>query len=210
MPFDEQERRRGDRALIELCHDRGLAHFEVEDLCRMGDVEPHDLHDHYDDLEDVFCDVYEREMERMFGIFEAAQARYPTWRGRLRATAYELYGGFRDDRALAHFLTVEVQSAGDRAVALLWQGVERMFELLDQGRTEMDDPSSISRATAESVAGGIFSVLVRTITTDEWPPPREIVPEAMYVAVLPYLGEGAAEDELTIAPPPGFRDGEPA
>lgn len=154
------------------------------------------------DLEDLFCAVYEHERDRMLERYDRATAGLTSWRDRLRATAYELYCTMKADRKLAHFLVVEVQTAGDRAMYLQWEGVEKMFDLLDEGRSELDDPDEISRETAELIAGGIFEHLIRTVATQEWPPADEIVPQGMYIAVLPYVGQEAAEEELRIAAPP--------
>lgn len=140
-------------------------------------------------------------MEGMLDRYDRAASGLTSWRDRLRATAYELYGSLREDRRLAHFLAVAPMSAGTRAAAVQWRGVEKMFDLLDEGRQELEDPESLSRATAESVAGGIFGHLTRAVTKDDWPPPGEVVPQAMYVAVLPYLGPEVAEEELSIPPP---------
>jgi hypothetical protein len=74
---------------------------------------------------------------------------------------------------------------------------------VDEGRAEAAPDPEVSRNTALAVAGGMFQRLWAIVGEgDDLPPPAEVVPEMMYMAVLPYLGEEAAREELNI-PPPG-------
>ena len=191
---------------MDLCHERGLADIEAEDVWRRAGLESEAFHAEFDDLEDAFCQTYERERDMMFERYERASIGLTSWRDRLRATAYELYGSFRNEPRLARFLVIEAQSAGERAVRLQWEGVVRMFDLLDEGRDELEESEVVSRVTAEAIAGGLFQNLGRLILGGELPPTKKIVPQAMYMAVLPYLGPGPAEEELRIPPPPQFDD----
>jgi hypothetical protein len=80
--------------------------------------------------------------------------------------------------------------------------LQRMVEMIDAGRQELDDPDSLGRGVAEGVFGSIYSHLVKDVQAGKGTKAAEdYVPELMYIAVRPYLGHEAAMEELTIPAP---------
>jgi AcrR family transcriptional regulator len=195
-------RRRLHHALIDLCFERGLADIDVDVLCARAAVSRPDFDSLYADLEDCFFAVYSAEFERYARQIEAARAGSEAWRDRLRATAYGLLRYLSEDRRLTHFTVVEVRRAGERCARLMGSGIEALTDLLDEGRLEPGAPAGLTRATASSLAGGLFNQLYLAVGDAEYAAEAEIVPGAMYTAVLPYLGPAAAAQELSIPPPP--------
>jgi hypothetical protein len=92
--------------------------------------------------------------------------------------------------------------AGDRAKLIRDQGMQGFFLLIDQGRNEMEDPESLTPYTAETIGSAIYQRIQTAIETDELEEFESAVPEMMYMAVLPYLGPEAAQEELSIPPTP--------
>lgn len=73
-------------------------------------------------------------------------------------------------------------------------------ELVDPGRQEMEDPGSVSWATAEIVAGAIYHTIKEKIRAGHIERGEHFLPELVYIAVLPYLGASAAEAALAVEP----------
>jgi len=82
-----------------------------------------------------------------FGAFAAAQ----TYADRIRAVAHAMFRFMAEDERRARFLYVEVFAAGERTQLIRDQGMEGMYELIDSRRLELEDPESISRATADNI-----------------------------------------------------------
>ena len=80
--------------------------------------------------------------------------------------------------------------------------MEALFEFIDLGRTELEDPDSLTRATAEAVGGAIFSRIRSEVECGDTATLPGLLPKMMYTAVLPYLGPEVAAEELEIPPPP--------
>jgi hypothetical protein len=72
--------------------------------------------------------------------------------------------------------------------------------MIDEGRKELDDPDSMSRSSAEWVAGSYMEMMLKRLGR-QGPMAKELVPQLMYMAVRPYLGEEAAKEELAMPPP---------
>jgi AcrR family transcriptional regulator len=190
------------QALIDLCFERGFENLSVEALCERAGVPKAEFDARHADLEDCFFAVYSAEFRRYRRAAEAARAGLTSWRERLRATAYALFRYLAEDERVTHLTVVEVRRAGDRSALLIGEGIEELIDLLDEGRNEPEAPANLTRATAESVAGGLFNRIYVSFGRGEQPVEVEVVPQAMYAAVLPYLGAQAAMAELEIAPPP--------
>jgi hypothetical protein len=107
----------------------------------------------------------------------------------------------REDPERARMMTVDVLSAGERVQLVRDQGMQGLIELIDQGRQELADPDSMSRATAEGIGGAIYHRMHLAIAADRCASLEAMVPELMYNVVLPYLGTDAALRELAIPPP---------
>ncbi len=202
VPGPDQRARVHD-ALIELCFERGFAQVTVEVLCERAGIDRAAFDEEYADLENCFFQVYKGELERYRREATRARAGLAEWRDRVRATAHALYRFLAAGEKVRKFTVVEVRAAGERTQLLIGQEIEALFDLIDEGRQELADPESLTRATAESVGGGIFNQMYAAAGRGG-PMPREedILPQMMYAAVLPYLGPEAALEELSIPPPP--------
>jgi AcrR family transcriptional regulator len=194
------ERERMAAALVGLCFEHGYRQTTLDMLLDRAEVDRAAFERHFTDLEDCFCEVYQDMQKELMERVLAAIACESTWRDRLRTTAYTMADFVAEDKKRTHFAIFEVRSAGDRAIYLLSQSYERLFDLIDQGRHERRLPGSISRATAEAIGGTMFFQMYASYEAGSIESVRAKVPEMMYVAVLPYLGAKAAAEELRLVP----------
>lgn len=191
-----------DRALVDLCFERGLPRLTVTDVCRSADLSPAVFHAHYANLEDCFLSICAAEHQRYRRAAAAAAADRGEWRHRLRATAYALHRALDADERLRWLAIVEPRVAGGRPALLLDRAIRSLYDLIDEGRAEPAAPQRLTRATAEFLGGAIFDeVFITSARRRPLRPEREAVPQMMYLMVLPYLGEAAASEELRIPPP---------
>jgi AcrR family transcriptional regulator len=193
------DRARIRQALIDLCWERGFASLTLPDLLDRADVDGPAFERHFADLSDCFFQVYRGELERFRRERTALSIGFIAWRDRLRATAYSLYRFLDGDERIRWLTAVEVRAADERAQLLIGAEVEALFDLIDEGRAERPEGERLTRATAETIGGGVFSQIYSASSQrGSVPPEAEIVPELMYSAVLPYVGEEAAREELSM------------
>jgi AcrR family transcriptional regulator len=189
------------QGLLDLCYERTIDGLTPGVVCARAGLPLADFERLFDDLEDCAFQVYAAEFGRYRRRAVRARAAQGNWSGRVRATAYALARFLGEDPKLTNYVVVEVRRAGERCELLVAEAIEELFDLLDEGRAELDDPGSLTRATAESVGGGIFALIVKSVTLGEPVEESELVPQLMHAAVLPYLGHAAADAELSIPPP---------
>jgi AcrR family transcriptional regulator len=190
-------------ALIDLCFESGFSALTVEALCRRAGVGRTAFRRWHASLEDCFFEVCRGELRRYRRRAITARAGLSEWPSRLRVTTYTLYRFLAEDERRRRFTLVDARVAGERSKLLLEKEIEALLDLIDEGRDEPSAPPRLTRATAESLAGGIFNELYLA-AAHHGPLPREahLVPEIMYSAVLPYLGPAAAAEELELPSPP--------
>jgi len=149
---------------------------------------------------------YEATYERNYAVFERLvfdAYEGGSWRDSLRGSAYAAARYLRDHDREVRFGTVPVAEQSELVVASRDHAFQRLVDLIDRGRQEMDDPDSLGRGVAEGVLGSIYETLVRRMGQGEATNSAEtFVPELMYIAVRPYLGHEVAKEELSIPPPP--------
>lgn len=191
-------------ALLELCEERGHAGLTAAEIRRRAGISEAEFGALYEDAEDAFCTVLEAMRDEFVAAVAAAVAPQPSWRAQMRAAAYAMLEFWVADPPRARYMLVEAFSAGERASLIRDQGMEAMIALVDVGRRDPEAPASLTRATAEALAGTIYTQMQRIVIEERGPEEyRQIVPELMHTLVLPYLGpEIAAEELATEGPPP--------
>jgi AcrR family transcriptional regulator len=200
---DLDGRARIEAAFVELVCERGYAEVDVEAVCERAGVGVEEFERHFADLEDCLCEYIQAGTMILLGRSAEAFGEWELegWRNQLRAVAYAMLDFLQEDMARARIMTVEVLSAGDRAQLIRDQGMEALFEFIDLGRGELEDPDSHTRATAEAVGGAIFGQIRKEIETGGAESLTALLPKMMYMAVLPYLGPEIAQEELLIPLP---------
>jgi AcrR family transcriptional regulator len=201
-PTPAPERERICQALIDLVLERGYERTSVDSVLERAGVGRADFDRHFSGKEDCFAQTFSSHVAtafeaRVFGAFE----RHRDWRDGLRASAYEAARFMRDNPREARFGSIELSAVGPAAEALRERVLQRIVDLLDGGRQELDDPGSMTRAAAEATLGSIYAIGVREVEQGTGGSFESLVPELMYIAVRPYLGEEVAREELTIPPP---------
>ena len=121
----------------------------------------------------------------------------------MRAAAWVTLDYLQVDADRTRFLVLEVLNAGEIAQAHRDLAIATQVEWIDAGAPGAGRRRLLSRATAEHLAGAINEMLVRKTRSGEILPGAGVLRELMYMAVRPYLGEEAAQEELSMRPPQG-------
>jgi AcrR family transcriptional regulator len=197
-----EERARIVRAMVELVGADGYRQTSIADVCAAAAVSEADFHRHFAGIEQCFVAIWD-ELTLAHAVLAAEAFAAPgPWRKRMRAAAWVTLDYLQADLDRTRFLVLEVLNAGEVARTHRESAITAQAEWIDSGRQELHDPDSLSRATAEHIAGAINEMLIRKTRSGEILQGAQVMRELMYMAVRPYLGEEAAREELTM-PSPG-------
>ena len=186
-------------SLISLVAERGNSHTTLEALCLRSGLQRSGFEQHFDSLETCLTAAWEEVTQEFAMSTGAAYAAAGNWRDGIRAAAWACCRIVQENHDKARF-SVELSLTSEPMQASRDFIMDGWAELVHLGRFERPQAADVPRAQAQAVVGAIWERLVKTITEDGFERLPNLVPEAMYITVLPYLGEEAAQEELRRGP----------
>jgi AcrR family transcriptional regulator len=189
------------RALIDLVAENGYEKVTIEMVLRRAGVARSTFDRAFPDLESCVGWAHEQIAREFDPIVRAAFHEHSDWRDGIRAAAYATARFIEERPSEIRFGVTEMFLAGPMAQVVRERHVERMVDLIDAARAELDDPDSMDRSVAEGVMGAIYNKITAQLHRQSSPlAALDVVPDMMYIAVGPYFGQAAAREELRRAP----------
>jgi AcrR family transcriptional regulator len=174
---------------------RGYEATSVQDVIAEVGLYRQAFYDSFAGKEDCYLQAIEAGCAWIeLAMREAAEEEEETWRGQLRGALSGLLTFLDKDPAVGKALLVEVYAAGPRAVEKRTEVIERAVAMVDLAREESE--GAAPAISAEAVIAGILAVLHTRLSASQTSGFAELLPELMYLAVLPYFGPDAAAAEL--------------
>jgi AcrR family transcriptional regulator len=195
-------------AVMAVLAERGYREASVELFIARADAERGDFYAHFRDKEDIVNRVliaYIADFEQRLG---AAYGGALSWPDNLRAAAYEVVRWTRDYPDATSFFFLGAFEAREMVRVRRERLFRRCGELIDAGRAAAPDPEAVPPGAPLIAVGAIADTLTRQLRGTLEGGLIDGVPQMMYAAVRPYLGEAAAQAELAIAPPPDLIEAE--
>jgi AcrR family transcriptional regulator len=186
--------------MVEMVTGHGFAAVDIGTLCERAQVGRAHFDRCFADLEDCFLGLHDEVVDELCARVGAACDGRETWHDRIWAAGLAAMRYLQEDPVRARFLVVSVNGAGSGAQSRRDRMVRRIADFLDGGRGEIDGARPMSRCTAEIAAGAVYGTIMSKVETGSIDRGEEFLPELIYLAVMPYLGARAAEDELLVQP----------
>lgn len=142
-----------------------------------------------------FLAAYDSVAERVIAEVVAACRGEDDWLDRVRAGLSAVLRLFALDPELARAAIVDVQAAGADARRRYSDALGRLGELLEDGReaaAEHELPDDVALMATGAVSGLIFDRLL----AGEAEALPELLPDLLYVLLVPYLGPRAAAEQM--------------
>lgn len=187
-------------ALVELVGGYGYEETSVEMVCERARTRRAHFERCFAGKQDCFLWTHDELCEELCDRVDMALVGATSWHDRLWAAGWAAVRFLREDPVRARFLVVEVNAAGEGGQLRRDRILQRLADILDGGREELDQLANVSRCTAEILAGAIYGTVAAKIEAGCLERGEDFLPELVYMAVLPYLGSRAAEDELLVQP----------
>jgi AcrR family transcriptional regulator len=185
-------------AMIDLVGTRGYAQISVEMVCERARARRSHFDRCFAGIGDCFLCVHDEVAEEFCERVLSAYTGPSSWHDRIWAAGWAAMRFLTEDPIRARFLVVEVNGTGSGAQARRDRALHGLADILDGGRQELEKPESVSRCTAEIVAGAIYGTVLGKVEEGGIERGEDFLPELVYMAVMPYLGSRAAEDELLV------------
>ncbi len=188
-------------AMLDLAAVHGYKAIDLKMVLERAGASRAEFDAHFAGMEDCALQLLDDFYPPARAQIRAAYESEESWPDTLRAAAYATA-----DWILAHprevrFGAVELLDVGELARARREAAFKDFVYMIDAGRTQAPDPDSLPRLTGEQTVGAMAEMLVRRLREQTLRHPAELIPELMYLAVLPYMGPEAAARELEVSPP---------
>lgn len=199
-PVGDPVRKRIVAAMVELAAEQGFESTTIAMVCERAAVGRPAFDGNFASREDCFLQVHGEIALEFCQRTSAAYAGPRGWHDRIWAGAWAAMRFLQEDAARARFFVVAVNGAGSRAQARRDRILQGLADMIDAGRGELAEPEAVSRGTAEMVSGAIYGTILVKVRDGAIERGEEFLSELVYLAMMPYLGTRAAEDELLVEP----------
>jgi AcrR family transcriptional regulator len=194
------ERERICEAMLDLVSEQGYEATGLDEVLARAGVPRGDFERLFGSMQECAVFVFESFMAECIGATRRAYDSKAEWPDSLRAAAYALARWLKEHPREVRFGAVEMLWVSELSQARRELAFQTFAELADGGRAVAEDPDSVPAFSGEAVVGSVAKTLAKR-AQQKGTSPYEFVPQLMYLAVLPYLGEEAAEAELRIPAP---------
>lgn len=180
--------------MLEAVGAQGYEQTTVQDAIAQAGLYRQAFYDNFEDKEDCYLHALDAGSELIEVAMREAATGETTWRGQLRGALDGLLSFLDEEPGIGRALLVEVHAAGGRAVEKRTAAMQRAAAMMDGAREESDDDAPA--ISAEAVVAGILAVLHTRLSARQENGFSLLLPELMYLAVLPYFGAEAAAAEM--------------
>lgn len=177
---------------------KGYERATVQDAILEAGLYRQAFYDSFTDKDDCYLQAIDAGSAWIELAMREAAVGQATWRGQLRGALTGLLRFLDMEPEVGRALLVEVHAAGPPAVGKRTEAMERAAMMMDRAREESEDLAPA--ISAEAIVAGILAVLHSRLAADQTDGFARLLPELMYLAVLPYFGPEAAATEMRADP----------
>jgi AcrR family transcriptional regulator len=185
-------------AVLQAVEEVGYARMTVNEVIGRARVSRKTFYDLFADREDCFLATFDQMLAETRPAVEQAYASQSDWRGGVRSALTVVLELLDQSSGVAKLFVVESMAGGERILRRRAEVVDELAGTIDQGRQSAaaKDPPTI---TAQALVGGVLGVLHMRIVRNDQESFGVLLGPLMSMIVLPYLGAGAAAQELRAA-----------
>ncbi len=191
------ERNQRERILAAVAHEAsesGYAAMTVESIISKAGVSRRTFYEHFKNKHEAYLAAYDEAAARLVRRVVTAVDAVDGFAARTEAGLEAMLSFLASDPAVARMCIVEVMAAGPDAIGRRGNSVRAFASLVDQyARELLDEP--VPLLTAETIVGGIYEVVYTRVLRGETKQLPELLPDLVYSALLPYVGQSVALEE---------------
>lgn len=187
-------------AMTTLAATQGANTTTVADVVGLAGVSRKTFYELFEDRTDCLLAAIDHALAIAAERVRAAEAADEPWIEQIRAGLTALLQFFDEEPQLARLCVIQSLAVGPPVFARRAEVLRELARAVDDGRLRSRrQPPPL---TAESLVGGVLSVIGTRLAQEDSRPLLELVNPLMSLIVLPYRGNRAASEELTRQPPP--------
>jgi AcrR family transcriptional regulator len=183
----------------------GFRDAHITEVVHRTGVSRRTFYEHFKGKEECFAAAYGRSMEQLWQLTLREFEMQDDWTDGLRAGFAAMLSALARRPEVASVCFVEVLAAGPLAAARRDEAMREFLPLFESAPTEVPRTLRIFEALGLGRVADLSAVLHREIAGGRVEELPELLPELMYIMVLPFLGPEAAARALE-RPAPGAKE----
>jgi AcrR family transcriptional regulator len=196
---DSPKRQRILEGMLDVVGERGYETASVRMVLDSTGLYRQAFYDNFPDKDACYLEALDFGIGQMEAVAKAAAAAESEWRGKLRAGLCALLEALETDPELGRALVVEVHAAGSEALQRRSEAMKRVTDFIDSARHESREAESPPPIAAEGIVAGMHAVVHAKLAAGDESGFRNLLPDFMYFAALPYFGAEIAGEEMQAA-----------
>jgi AcrR family transcriptional regulator len=192
----DSQRQRLLEAMTVTVGRRGYRDAHITEVVDRAGVSRRTFYEHFDGKEECFAAAYQQAIDRLVMKTLGAYETKTEWADSLRAGLAALMKALAKSAEVARVCFVDVLAAGPQAVEQRNGAMRGFLPLFENAPTEVPRTMRIFEALGMGRVADLGEVLHREIAAGNVKTLPELLPELMYMMVLPYMGPEAAALEL--------------
>jgi len=157
------------------------------------------FYDEFADKDACYLEALAYGVAKFEAIARAAAEPEESWRGKLRAGIGAVLDALDSDPAIGRALIVEVHAAGPEALKVRTDAMKGITDFIDSARHASTGTEAPPPIAAEGIVAGMHAVVHAKLAAGDSDGFRQLLPDFMYFAVLPYFGAEIAGAEMKAA-----------
>jgi AcrR family transcriptional regulator len=186
-------------AVANLTASNGYGALRVEEIAAEAAVSLQAFYEHFESKEDAFLVAYELGHARGLDIVERAFADAEDWRTGVRDGLANLMVFLASEPAFTCLALTAMMIATPRAGELSSRGVAAYAQLLSPGFNEVPKRLRPPTIALDAIAGGLREMLLHYTVAGRSCELPELIADATYVALAPFIG-GQAAAQVALEP----------
>jgi AcrR family transcriptional regulator len=196
----EIQRSRLLAAAVRAVDELGWANVTVADVVARSRISRRTFYETFANREECLAAVFEDILAAVLGELARSGLEGLEWRERVRGGLWTILAFLDREPVLARVLVVQALSGGPEVLMRREEVLGRLASVVEEGR-ESPRGERCTPLTAEGLVGAAFGIVYARLLKGQRRPLTELSGELMGMIVLPYLGQGAARREQTLAAP---------
>lgn len=185
-------RERVVEAIAACVNERGYAATTVADLVAAAGITRGAFYEQFRNKEDAFLATQALGLERSAGLVASRFFTEASWPERVWNSAEAMIAFITDHPDLAYSTVIESYAAGPAAIRRAFESRMAYTLFLEDGYRQRPEAEAIPRIASEAIAGAIEELLRHQIVLGPTAAARNLLPQAVYVALAPFVGTEAA------------------
>ncbi len=199
------QRERILNAMAASCAKKGYGATTIADVCEPAGVSRATFYELFKDKEDCFHAAMELALAEAMGRIVAVYSPDKPWATMVRDAAATFLDLLATRPGFARMALVEAPSSGERAFELYASGKRVLQSLLERGRDDPIEEQAIPSSAGRAALSAAESLIVGQILAGNTERLSELLPDVVYITMVPYLGQEEAlrqsrEAERSLAP----------